>query len=535
MSEKAKKINLVIDLILLLVFLAGSIYFVVEAIVGELIPLKYIEIAVAILAVIFVMILLSFLVKHIAMFVIRKIVLVLLCIALLFGAIFQGKIRSAFLNVDDATESIRRMYIIVLEDSSYEKIDDLETIGFVNVLNDEDSDYNRLITHCLSELEDEDIDEIPYDTLTDGLSALDTLKIDSFLISDIEHTIQLENEENNYSEKYRVLDTIEMKITNENIQVDADLTKPFVVYISGMDDIGMPNYNGRSDVNMLAFVDPQNHHVELVSINRDAYVLNENVYDCPDKLTHLGWFGAEASAHALERTFDIKVDYTVRVTFESLIKIIDSIGGIDVDVKLTFTEQNEYRSFASDDLIHLEKGYQHLNGSQALAYARHRKTAGWGVEGREQAQRDIVKAVVEKLLSVEGALKVGDMLEVAASYVSTNLPMSSAKAFVMKAIEDGCSWSFGSSNVDNSHEYLLPVAMISFDVYAMLITEEEINQVHNLYINNKKEVHLNEFEFDLTNMEQYEEKPELEERIVTYDNYHTVIPRYFPSYYRTIY
>ena len=391
-----------------------------------------------------------------------------------------------------------------------------------------------MITHSLKELKDEKIEEIPFDTLEEGLSNLDSSQINAFLISDVEHTNQIEEDESNYAEKYRVLDTIEMKMTNDSIQVDADLTQPFVVYISGMDDIGKPNYNGRSDVNMLAFVDPKNHHVELISVNRDSYVLNENVYDNPDKLTHLGWFGPEASARALERTFDIHVDYTVRVTFESVIKIIDAIGGIDVDVKLSFTEQNEYRSFASNDLIHLEKGYQHLNGSQTLAYARHRKTPGWEVKGREQAQRDIVKAVVDKLLSVEGALKVGDMLEVAASYVSTNLPMSSAKSFVMKAIEDGCSWTFSSSTVDNGYEYLLPVAMLSSDVYAMLIKESEISRIHNLYVNLKKEVHLNEFEFDLMNMEQYIDQPEIEDRIVTLENYHQTVPTYFPSYYRNI-
>ena len=533
MSEKARKINIGIDLFLLALFLGGSVYFIIETIMGELIPLKYIQIAVAVLFVIFLLILASFFIRHISIFIIRKIVLVLLCALLVIGAIFQSQIRSAFDNVDDASENIRRMYILVLEDSEYKKLEDLENYGYVNQLIDSDELSNRLTTYTIQEISNYELDGIPCDTIDTGLNNLDSKVIDAFLITDLNHDSLKNNDD--YSEKYRILDVVEMTIVNDTTQVDKDLTQPFVVYISGMDDIGMPNYNGRSDVNMLAFVDPINNHVELVSINRDTYVLNKNVYDCPDKLTHLGWYGAEASALALERSFDIEIDYTVRVTFESVIKIIDALGGIDVDVKISFTEQNEYRSFDSDDVIHLEKGYQHLNGSQALAYARHRKSANWGVAGREQAQRDIVEAVVKKILSVEGAMKVGDMLEVAASYVSTNLPMSTAKSFVMSAIEKGQAWTFGSSNVDSGKEFLLPCAMVSTDAYAALLSIKDIQEIHNLYASMKSQKTFNEFEFDLTDMEKYDPELNIEDKVVTYENYYYTINKYYPNYLRTIY
>ena len=536
MSQRTKKINIIIDLILLALFLGGSTYFVIETIQGELIPLKYIKIAVAVLFVIFLILLLSFLINHIAIYIIRKIMLVLLCFVLIVGAVFQGQIRSAFEHVDNATENIRRMYVLVLKDSNYDDLDDLSSYSYLNSLNDSDEYSNKLITHTISDLKKYNLKGVSIEAMDEGLINLDTNKTDALLITDLQHEIYADAEDSDYLKKYRILHEVQMTIeTNQNI-IDKDLTEPFVVYISGMDDLGMPNYNGRSDVNMLALVDPINNHVELISVNRDTYVLNKDVYDLPDKLTHLGWYGAEASALALERCFGIEVDYTVRVTFESLIKIIDSLGGIDVDVKISFTEQDENRSFNSGDVIKLKKGYQHLNGRQALAYARHRKSKDWGVEGREQAQRDIVEAVVKKILSVEGALKVGDMLEVAASYVSTNLPMSSAKAFVMNAIDEGKMWTFGSSTVDSGYEYKLPCAMMGqTDVYAVLLTKKDIQKVFNMYTLMKNQKSFNEFNFDLENLDQYEEKVKIENKIITKENYYSVVNKYFPSYLRTIY
>ena len=538
MSRKTKKINIIIDLILLALFLGGSTYFVIETIQGELIPLKYIQIAVAVLFGVFLILLLSFLFNHIVIYILRKLMLVLLCAVLIVGAVFQGQIRSAFEQVDDATENIRRMYVLVLKDSTYEDLDDLSSYSYLNALNENDEYANKLITHTISDLMEYKLKGVSIESMDEGLVNLDTNKTDALLITDIQHEIYADGdvETNEYLKKYRILHEVQMTIEADQNVVDKDLTKPFVVYISGMDDLGKPNYNGRSDVNMLAFVDPVNNHVELISVNRDTYVLNKNVRDLPDKLTHLGWYGAEASALALERSFGIEVDYTVRITFESLIKIIDSIGGIDVDVKISFTEQNEYRSFNSKDVIKLEKGYQHLNGSQALAYARHRKSKNWGVEGREQAQRDIVEACVKKILSVEGALKVGDMLEVAASYVSTNLPISSAKSFVMNAIEEGRMWTFGSSTVDSGYEYRLPCAMMgSTDVYAVLLTKKDIQRVFDMYTTMKNQKTFDEFNFDLEHLDQYQETLNLENKIITKENYYSVIKKYYPSYLRTIY
>ena len=174
---------------------------------------------------------------------------------------------------------------------------------------------------------------------------------------------------------------------------DIDVTKDtFTVYLSGLDNMGSPDQQTRSDTNLILIVNPKANHIDMVSLPRDGYIPNA-AYDYKnDKLTHTGNDGIENSVETIQNFFGIPIDYYARVSFNSLIEIVDTIGGIDVDVEIDFCEQDENRSFKKEDLICLKKGKQHLNGKQALAYSRHRKTKGYDNAGRERAQQRIIKA-----------------------------------------------------------------------------------------------------------------------------------------------
>lgn len=515
------------DLFLLIVFLACSIYFVVELVIGALIPNKYL-IAVAIaLLILAILLALSLKIEHKAVLIIRRIILVILSVCLLLGGTFQGKIRNAFLSINDGSLSKRSMYVIVKQNSKIDSINEVSSLGFKD-------QASELMTYSLEQLEEYDMDQIPYLMLDEMFIDLDDEKMDAMMISDQDYALKKDQNED-FTKDYRIIYKIEMSVQNENSANDIDITtKPFVVYVSGLDEMGEPTFNGLSDVNMLLMIDPVAHHVEIVSVNRDSYVPNPKYDDYPDKLTHLGWQGPEATAQVLERIFGIEIDYFAKVTFESLIEIIDTIGGIDVDVQLKFCEQDENRSFASSDLICLNKGYQHLDGKQALAYARHRKTAGWEVKGREQAQRDIIEAIVNKMLSVSGAMKVADVVEVASKYVSTNLPMDKAKAFLNKAIDDEASWTFNSTTVESGYEFRYPTASVGnqLDLSCALLSEKDIRYVHSLYYAITSDQKMSEFAFDLDDMEQYDDDFELDEKVVTVEHYYKTVNKYFPTFLR---
>lgn len=143
----------------------------------------------------------------------------------------------------------------------------------------------------------------------------------------------------------------------------------------------------------------------MVSIPRDAYLPNKAYEDSEfalDKLTHTGLYGIDTTVETVEDFFDIDIDYYARISFSSVIEIVDALGGIDVDVEIDFCEQDEYRNKDEAHQICLSSGEQHLDGQQALAYARHRKTAGYDTAGRERAQQRILKAIIDKTLSLDG-------------------------------------------------------------------------------------------------------------------------------------
>ena len=124
-------------------------------------------------------------------------------------------------------------------------------------------------------------------------------------------------------------------------------TEGFTVYISGIDELGTPDQQLRSDVNILLFINPLAHHVTMVSIPRDAYLPNKAYEDSEfalDKLTHTGLYGIDTTVETVEDFFDIDIDDHARISFSSVIEIVDALGGIDVDVEIDFCEQDEYRN-----------------------------------------------------------------------------------------------------------------------------------------------------------------------------------------------
>ncbi|TKI93247.1 LytR family transcriptional regulator, partial [Bacillus cereus] len=137
----------------------------------------------------------------------------------------------------------------------------------------------------------------------------------------------------------------------------------------------------RTDALLLATINKDDKSVKLVSIPRDSRVYIPTRKKL-DKITHAHVFGGvESTRDTVERFLNVPVDYYVKFNFESFVQIVDSIGGIDIDVPVTFTEQD---SKDQAGMIHLEKGYQHLNGEQALALARTRKIDSDAMRGQRQ-------------------------------------------------------------------------------------------------------------------------------------------------------
>ena len=162
----------------------------------------------------------------------------------------------------------------------------------------------------------------------------------------------------------------------------------FNVCITGIDMWGEIDQVSRSDVNMIVTVNPKTRTVMLTSVPRDSYVVLHSFGEY-DKLTHTGVWGVDETVATIEDWLEIDIDYYVRVNFSMLVDIVNAIGGIDV-----------YSDYAFKSAIHdchYKKGWNHLNGKQALYFARERKAFEDQDQQRIKNQQKVMKACLTKV------------------------------------------------------------------------------------------------------------------------------------------
>ncbi|MGM2770492.1 MULTISPECIES: LCP family protein [unclassified Bacillus (in: firmicutes)] len=214
------------------------------------------------------------------------------------------------------------------------------------------------------------------------------------------------------------------------------ITNNVSVLVMGVDesDVRGKEYGEaiRTDALLLATFNKDSKTVKLLSIPRDTYTYIP-VEKKKDKITHAHAYGStkngkdggpQASIDAVEKLMNVPVDYFVKFNFKSFIKIVDDLGGVEVDVPVEFTEQD---SNDNAEAIHLEKGVQKLNGEEALALARTRHIDSDAMRG--QRQQLVIEAILHKLTSVGSVTKVGNIIDDINGQFVTNLTFDDMLSF----------------------------------------------------------------------------------------------------------
>lgn len=237
-----------------------------------------------------------------------------------------------------------------------------------------------------------------------------------------------------YSEQVRVLYQygIETEIEQENVDVE----EPFNVYISGIDVDGPIATNSRSDVNIIMTVNPNTKKILLTTTPRDYYVQIPDISgEQRDKLTHAGIYGVDASMRTLEQLYGIDISYYARVNFSSLIKIVDTLGGVDVDSDFDFDAQG----------YHFQKGMNHLDGDQALAFSRERYSFEDGDNQRGKDQQKVLTAILNKAMSPAILSNASALIADVSDSVQTNMTQEEMAKFIKMQLNDGASWTIESA------------------------------------------------------------------------------------------
>lgn len=367
----------------------------------------------------------------------------------------------AFLNIQ--TEHYQ---VIVKNTSEMASLNDLDNKSIAYVKNREGA------SKAYKQLEKENVKKEE----VDGVGAL----VRSFLQDEIDVILLESSEEELYNEmsqefkeNHKVLETVSVEVQKNDFSKDVAITKqPFSVYVTGVDTYDAISSVARSDVNMVITVNPVTHKILLTSIPRDYYVpIAGSSSELNDKLTHAGLEGVDVSIKTIENLLDMDINYYIKFNFTSLIQIVDALGGIDVDSPFAFTADYE-----EDTHIYYEfqKGMNHLNGKQALAYVRERYGLREGDVARARHQQQVVEAVVNKLTTTTILTKYGELLGSMEGNFTTNFDFDSITGFVKMQLNDMPSWSVETQVLTGADASRKTASMPDLYSSVMIPDEEQV-------------------------------------------------------------
>ena len=222
--------------------------------------------------------------------------------------------------------------------------------------------------------------------------------------------------------------------------------EPFVIYLSGVDTRGELTEKARSDVNILAVVNPTTKRVALINTPRDYYVDLAGT-DSKDKLTHAGLYGVETSMATLGNLYGIQVDHYIRIDFSGFISIIDAVGGVDVYSDQAFTSVGSPGYY---DPTTFAEGWNHLDGKSALAFARERHAFASGDIQRGINQMKVIDAMANKLKSPTVLMSFSKLMDAVSNCFVTSLSQEQISALVRMQLGDLANWDIESCSVTGS-------------------------------------------------------------------------------------
>ena len=448
--------------------------------------------------------------------IVSLVISILISIMMAFGIYYLLVTIKTMNDVTGITTEVDEINVYVSKDDAVQSINEAISNGYTFGLSATDDQAH--INETISKIEGDvgaTITTKEYDTIFDLITGFESGEIQSF-ITNAGSLVMYEGaaEENmNYSAKLKTImeNTIVEEIAEEEpAAVDKD---HFCVYFSGIDTFGTVSAKSRSDVNIIAVVNNDTKQVLLVSTPRDYYVPLSVSKGKKDKLTHAGLYGVDCSENALEELYNIDLNYYVKLNFSGFQGIIDQIGGIDVDSEMAFTSMTEEGTYS------FSKGVNHLNGEEALGFARSRNfKEGDRQRGRNQMQ--VIKATINKLETPSTLKNYSGIMETMDGFFQTDMSTEDIGYLVQSTLSDG-NWEVLTYSVGGNDSTETCYSTGSQPLYVMLPNDEDveygttiINRILsgekltqdeiNVYLNNKDAEDI--IDEDAVNTELTEEK-----------------------------
>lgn len=305
------------------------------------------------------------------------------------------------------------------------------------------------------------------------------------------------------------------QLDGENEITPIDATEPLTILLMGVDmdqaTRGGDWEGGRSDSMILVTVNPKTKETNMMSLTRDIMVeiaeANGESSGTVEKLNHSYSYGqAPMTIATIEKMMDITIDRYIEINMDGLVELVDAVGGIEVNNTLGFPISISEHEPAYTSIV--QPGKQLVNGDQALVYARMRYDDPEGDIGRQRRQREVITAIIKKLLQLDGLTQYKKILTTISNNMRTNIEISPATIPSLLGYKDSVSKL-------NSYQ-LRGVDQMVDEIYYQLPTSEHLLEMQNIL---KKSIGLEEKTDLVTNVKVYEGQMGLPSPINVYDVY----------------
>lgn len=483
-NKKQNKVGKVFGIIFSILLVAATMYLLFNIIKLNVLPTKLLflmTIVFVLLDLIFIL-LLCFSTKGF----VSKLICIIFTVAISLGSCLggyyiskTGGLLSNMTNV--AKHSKNTVSVVVKESSDMKKKADLvgHSVGTLANINTQGS------KKILKELNKSGIqmEKREYGSLTEMLESFYNGEVDSIVINESSRSqITDIDAYKDFDNNTRVVYQTSYKVENtDKAKAVSNITNtPFNVLISGSDTRGGFDENGRSDVIMVATVNPKTGTVLLTSVPRDFYVTTacDAGDGCQegalDKITHTGIHGTNTTKRTVEKLLGIEINYTFKVGFDTVTDLVNSVGGIDVYVEPGYAV-NSLRCLSG---FGVHEGVNHLNGEQALAYARERYAYSEGDRQRTKNQQQVLMGIVDKITSPAIVTNYASIMDSMSDTFSTTMSSQEISDLIKYQLNSNPKWKMEQYMVNGTGDTLM-CAELGDAAYVMVPDQSTVTTAKN--------------------------------------------------------
>ena len=483
-DKKQNKVGKVFGIMFSILLVAATMYLLFNVIKLNVLPTKLLflmTIVFVLLDLIFIL-LLCFATKG----VVSKIICIIFTVAISLGSCLGGyylsKTGGLLSNITNvAKHSKNTVSVIVKQSSDMKNKNDLagHSVGTLANINTQGS------KKILKELNKSGIqmEKREYGSLTEMLESFYNGEVDSIVINESSRSqITDIDAYKDFDKNTRVVYQTSYKVENTDKAnaVSNITTTPFNVLISGSDTRGGYDENGRSDVIMVATVNPKTGTILLTSVPRDFYV--ETACDAADgcqqgaldKITHTGVHGTNTTKRTVEKLLGIEINYTFKVGFDTVTDIVDAVGGIDVNVEPGY----ECSNFLHAPGLSVHAGVNHLNGEQALGYARERYAYSEGDRQRTKNQQQVLMGIVDKITSPAIVTNYASIMDSMSNTFSTTMSNDEISSLIKYQLNSNPKWKMEQYMVNGTGDTLM-CAELGDAAYVMVPDQSTVTTAKN--------------------------------------------------------